>query len=60
MDTNLELARKQSFQLMVENLRKLAEQFEAHRAYVTASAEIFTGCSGNLPDLCQYRGAGSR
>ena len=56
MDTNLELARKKSFQLMVENLRDLAEQFEAHRAYVNTFAEIFTGNSGILRDYVNIEG----
>ena len=56
MDTNLELARKKSFQLMVENLRDLAEQFEAHRAYVNTFAEICTGSSGIHPDYVNIEG----
>lgn len=56
MDTNLELARKKSFQLMIENLQNLAEQFEAHRAYVNAFAEIFTGNSETLPDYINIEG----
>ena len=56
MDTNLELARKKSFQLMVENFRDLAEQFEAHRAYVNTFAEIFTGSSGTLRDYVNIEG----
>ena len=56
MDTNLELVRKKSFQLMVENLRNLAEQLEAHRDYVNTFAEIFTGSSGPLPDYVNIEG----
>ena len=56
MDTDLELARKRSFQLIVENLRGLAEQFEAHRAYVNMFAESFTGSSGTLPDYINIEG----
>ena len=56
MDTNLESARKKSFQLMVENLRSLAEQFEAHRAYVSAAAEIFTGSSETRSDYVNIEG----
>lgn len=56
MDTNLELARKKSFQLMVENLRNLSEQFEAHRAYVNTFADIFARSSGTLPDYVNIEG----
>ncbi|RKU22836.1 hypothetical protein C6503_03475 [Candidatus Poribacteria bacterium] len=56
MHTDLVLARKKAFQLMVENLKNLAEQFEAHRAYVNASADILTGTSEPLPDYVDIEG----
>ena len=51
MPFNLALARKRQFQLIIENLRNLAERFEECRSYIESSSDLFTMDDEHLDTL---------